>query len=336
MIRRAIPLTLVFLTATNVAPVSGHESPPASHCASSSKGEFQVPHTHPAVSADDEAASIWVRAKLLQWHVETCGVPSPDAAASAAADEALTLWRFLLERPDTAPHLLYDAILDPQIDLSAQQRHTALQRVMASDPNNTQTWLVALQAELQNPHPDTVRIDTLLTQAAQQAKFSRGWVPTLATWRRERDHSTAEDASADDSMMETLQRAIATSPLADVKTLHAVCAHEAVTPLRRAACRNFAKHLAEGADSVAVQHTAATLWAQLATDATDAMRAAQWRQELDSLQAQFVALPDTPSTRALINTSWIDVLQNGGREIDVQRQVLRSMSTSGTATPGSD
>ncbi|MEZ5454676.1 MAG: hypothetical protein R3F04_00955 [Lysobacteraceae bacterium] len=336
MNRPSILLTLVFLTATTAPAVSGHESRPSSHCASSSKGEFQITHTHPAVSAGFEAESIWMRAKLLQWHLKTCGVPSPDAAVSAAADEASMLWHTLLERPDTAPHLLYDAILDPQVDLSDEQRHKALQRVMAHDPNNTQTWLVALQAELQNPDTDTVRIDTLLTQAAQQVEFSRGWVPTLATWWRVRVHSTAEGTSADDSVMETLQSALATSPLADVKTLQTVCAHEAVTPHRRAPCLTLAKQLAEDADSVAVQHTAAKLWAQLATDATDAMRAAQWRQELDALQTQFVALPDTPSTRALISATWIDVLQKGGREIDVQRQVLRTMSTSGTATPGSD
>lgn len=337
MIRHAL-LILILCTAMNSGFATDQALQKPFQCPTALSVSVRSAHSAElAATSGDEAESIWVRAMALQWDRASCGTRSPEDATNALAeDEALALWQRLLDRRDAAPHLLYNAILDPNIALSPPQRRAALHRVLASDPHNAQSWLVSLQAELQSPRPDTDRIDALLTQAGQQSEFSRGWLSMVATWWRALGESPANESHGVDAVDPTLQFVIATSPLADVKTLHAVCAHEAVTPLRRAACRNFAKHLAEGADSVAVQHTAATLWAQLATDATDAMRAAQWRQELDSLQAQFVTLPDTPSTRALINTSWIDVLQNGGREIDVQRQVLRSMSTSGTATPGSD
>ncbi len=334
-------LFITLSIATTFAAAVDRDVNDVSACQISASESIQRAHAAElAAATGDTVEAIWVRAKLLQWDQQACLASSAIEPQGQANDNVVVLWQALLNRPALAPHLLYDAVLNPRIALPPVQRAEALQRLIADDPHNAQTWLVALQAELQTPHPRSEHLDTLLSQAQQQAQFSRAWMPMAATWWRVlRPHSSNESQQANpqqdgpnastngasDRLRKSLQYAIATSPLATAKTLHAVCGPQTITPQRRASCRSLARLLATQGDSLMDQRVAARTWSLLAVDAADAADAATNLRELDTLNADSHSLPDNGNAEALFDAAWIEVLEQGGREIDVQRQMLRAM-----------
>lgn len=350
MIRHAV-LFITLSIATTFASAVDRDVNEASRCRISASESVQRAHEAQLTAASgDEAEAIWVRAKLLQWDQEAClDASANDAFDGHDADDVLALWQSLLHLHQVAPHLLYDTVLNPRIALPPEQRAEALQRLIADDPHNAQTWLVALQAELQKPHPRSEHLDALLTQAQEKAQFSRAWMPMAATWWRVLgphpatgpQHANRQDIGANESahgasdrLIESLQYAIATSPLVTAKTLDAVCGPETITPDRRSSCRRLARLLATHGDSLMDQRVGARIWSLLAVDDADAADAATSLRELDILNEDSRSLPDTGNAEALFSAAWIEVLAQGGREIDVQRQVLRATGDSLTPTLG--
>lgn len=344
MIRHTF-LFIALSVATTFADAVDRDVYAASTCQTSASESIRRAHAAElAAATGDTVGAIWVRAKLLQWDQEACLETLTNGAPDGEdAEDILALWQSLLHEPALAPHLLYDAVLNPRTGLSPAQRAEALQRLIADDPHNAQTWLVALQRELQQPHPQSEHLDALLFLAQQQAQFSRAWMAMAATWWRElgalpatgpqqaNPQNVGSNTSAhvaSDRVRESLHYAIATSPLASTKTLHAVCGPKTITPHRQSSCHSVAKLLATQGDSLMDQRVGVQIWSQLAVDEADAADAARSLQELDALDVERRSLADTDDAESLLSAAWIEVLEQGGREIDVQRVLLQSAGES--------